>query len=136
MPLGQPASNCGLTGIFTFGKGCVLCQPSTQTQFAEPVRASCYFIEITWLKTHAVLAPLVFGLRQRLFLKSAEELKLWVFLRVNFRKGSATPQVTPALFPSAVTAGVISQAHSRQSFSPTCLWCLTRCLYALHGNHH
>lgn len=70
-----------------------------------------------------------------LFLKSAEELKL-CFYEWIFKRDQQLHRLLRLFSPSAVTAGVISQAHSHQSFSPTCLGCLTRCLCALHRNQH
>lgn len=51
-PRGQPASNCGLNDIFWFGKekSC-FSTPKLKHQFTWLVKASCYFIEITLLKT-------------------------------------------------------------------------------------
>lgn len=65
MPSGQPARNCSLNDIFfcLFGKK-KHCFTTLELkhQFTQLVKAFCYFIEIIFLKTHIVVAPIESGL--------------------------------------------------------------------------
>lgn len=82
--------------FFAWQRKSCLTTSELKHQFTWLLKASCYFIKIILLKTHSHSPRARFVILA--LSKVCKRTKI-MFLGVDFQKGSAIPQVTPAFFP-------------------------------------